>query len=180
MRVTATIWHKGCLVFCLLLLCGLAACAANSATTNSATAPTTNSSTPHAPTATVAVAGGLTLSPTPAATPTHSAKTAAPTLTCQTHTEEGDEDDSVRITLNCSVTHAAAADTSFTLHYGILDPVGHYQAFPQTCDGHLHNGAGSCSQTYTGIFPYAPTPGPVTGEFLPSHRKLGPVTPSIM
>lgn len=180
MRVIAMIRRKGCLVLCLLLLSGLTACAANSANTNSATAPTANSSTPHAPTATATVAGGLTLSPTPAPTPTHGAKTAAPTLTCQAHTEEGSEDDSVRITLTCAVTHAAAADTSFTLHYGILDPVGNYQAFPQTCDGHLRNGSGSCTQTYTGIFPYAPKPGPVTGEFLPSHHKLGPVTPSIV
>jgi hypothetical protein len=101
------------------------------------------------------------------------------TLACTVRQSEGSADDETKQTLTCKVTHAPAADTHFTLHYSIRDPIGNLHPFTQTCDGSLRNGGGTCTQTYEFIFPFAPMPGPVTGETLPSHHKLGPVTPSI-
>lgn len=104
--------------------------------------------------------------------------TPGPALRCTAHASEGAEDDSVRMALNCAVTHAPSGDTSFSLHFGVTDPVGNVHAFDAACDGTLQNGAGSCSQTYDFIFPFAAKPGPVSGMFAPSKLRVGPVLPA--
>jgi hypothetical protein len=119
-----------------------------------------------------------TLIPTAAVTATAAVSAAPLTLACTVRQSEGSSDDETKQTLTCKVTHARAADTRFTLHYSIRDPIGNLHPFTQTCDGSLRNGGGTCTQTYEFIVPFAPVPGPVTGETLPSHHKLGPVTPT--
>jgi hypothetical protein len=101
----------------------------------------------------------------------------AASLTCTVHTSAGSDDDEVKQTLSCMVTHAKATDTSFSLHYGLVDPLGHVRPFDKTCDGSLHNGSGSCTQAYEFIVPFRPAPAPVTGELLPSHVLIHPATP---
>jgi len=110
------------------------------------------------------------------ATPTVSASTAS--LTCSVHSAEGSEDDETQQTLTCTVKQAPPTDTQFILHYGARDPAGSVHSFTQTCSGLLRKGAGSCSQVYEFVFAFSPVPAPVTGEALPSHRALGPATPS--
>jgi len=129
-----------------------------------ATSPTPHASPSVAPTS---GKGGGSAAPAP-----------PPPLRCSVHVGEGDKDDSVEMELTCIVNQSAAqSDTSFTLHFGILDPIGHLHPFSQACAGKLRKGSGSCSQTYTFILPYAANPGPVSGQSLPSHHALGPVTP---
>jgi hypothetical protein len=85
---------------------------------------------------------------------------------------------SVDADLTCTVRHAPAGDTTFALHFGIVDPVGRLHTFPQTCDGRLVNGAGTCSQTYTFIVPFHAVPGPISGEALPSHHPIAGPSPT--
>lgn len=142
------------LALCLLVV-ALAAC-------GSASGPTVAASTTPP-----FVATGPVATPTP-----------GPLLTCKAHTGAGDEDDSVKIALTCSVSHAPASETSYTLHFGVLDPGGQYHALTPICAGPLHNNAGSCTQTYVFIFPFPINPGPVTGQFTPSGLRFGPVIPT--
>lgn len=124
--------------------------------------------------------------PTAAATAPQPAATTGPALTptpgtllrCTAHTSAGQEDDSEQIALTCAVSHAPASETSYTLHFGITDPSGMFHALTPTCAGALQNGAGSCSQIYEFIFPFAANPGPVTGQFAPSGLRFGPVIPT--
>ena len=99
-------------------------------------------------------------------------------LTCAVHSAEGSEDDETQQTLTCTVKQAPPTDTQFILHYSVRDPAGGLHSFTQTCTGLLRNGTGSCSQIYEFVFAFSPVPAPVTGESLPSHKALGPVTPS--
>jgi hypothetical protein len=114
-----------------------------------------------------------------AVTATPSPSTSTATLACSVHTAEGSEDDETQQTLTCTVKQAPSTDSHFTLHYGVRDPAGNLHPFPQTCDGALRKGTGSCSQTYEFVFAFSPTPAPITGESLPSHKTLGPATPAI-
>lgn len=109
-------------------------------------------------------------------TPTRSASTAI--LTCAVHAAEGSEDDETQQTLTCTVKQAQPTDTQFILHYAVRDPAGSLHPFTQTCTGLLRKGTGSCSQIYEFVFAFSAVPAPVTGESLPSHGALGPVTPS--
>lgn len=158
-----TIVRKGaCRLTLAALLClALAACA-SATSRSSATGGST--AVAHAPTVTshVAVTGPVS----------------SVVLTCTTRTTSGSEEDQVQQVLSCSVTNAPSADTQFALSYSIRSPAGTLHPFTQTCSGALHAGAGTCSQTYTFIVPYAPLPGPVSGESSPSHHTLGPVTPT--
>ncbi|MFI5274286.1 MAG: hypothetical protein ACHQ4H_14730 [Ktedonobacterales bacterium] len=141
-----------------------------------------------------ASASGTPLTPTTgngatpgAPTPTHTSASTViggtnpsggASVVCKTHISAGNEDDGVRMALACTVTHALTSDTSFTLHFGLINPVGRFIPFTSTCGGHLDHGTGSCSQTYQLIYPFALVPGPVSGTSLPSRKSLGPVTPT--
>ena len=125
--------------------------------------------------------GGPTAASTPpptAATGPVVTATPGPLLSCTAHSSAGEEDDSVRIALACAVSHAPASETSYTLHFGVTDPGGQYHALTPICAGSLHNGAGSCSQTYEFIFSFPANPGPVAGIFAPSGLRFGPVIPA--
>ena len=154
---------------CLLCL-GLAACgdgAASSTDDGTPPFPTVSASKPL-PTATRPVVGPVAVTATPP----------APTLTCAVHSAEGSDDDQTQHTLTCAVKHAPLTDTRFTLHYGVRDPAGSVHPLEPACSGALHNGSGTCSQTYEFIVPFAAVPAPVTGASLPSDTALGPAAPS--
>lgn len=83
--------------------------------------------------------------------------------------------DVVNMKLTCQASGAATGDTSFKLHYTIKDGNGNPRAFDATCDGTLQNGAGTCTQTYALMVPFDSGSASVRGEFLPSHKLLGPL-----
>ncbi|HKS69322.1 MAG TPA: hypothetical protein VJQ45_02810 [Ktedonobacterales bacterium] len=121
---------------------------------------------------------------TPARTATSTTgPNASRALTCTVHVSAGDSggdggDDSVTMALACTVAHAPQSDTSFSLSFGVLDPLGQAHTFTQACAGALRGGSGSCSQSYTFVVPYGVVPAPVTGQSLPSRQQLGPTTPT--
>ena len=165
------------LLVCLLCL-GLAACGdggSSSADNGTLPFPTVSSSKPL-PTATRPIVGPVVVTATSGASAT--ATSSAPTLTCAVHSAEGSEDDETQHTLTCAVKHAPLTDSRFTLRYGVRDPAGSVHPLDPACSGALHNGSGSCSQTYEFIVPFAAVPAPVTGESLPSGTTLGPAAPS--
>jgi hypothetical protein len=87
--------------------------------------------------------------------------------------------DVVQTNLQCTVTNAPRNDTRFTVHYALVDDTGKaQQPFDATCDGALAHGTGTCQQTYSVVAPKSPTDSQVSGEALPSHTTLGPVTPT--
>jgi hypothetical protein len=117
--------------------------------------------------------------PTPTATPASGAGgTNVTAASCTVHLDVGTVDDSVDADLTCTVRNAPNGDTSFALRFGIVDPTGRLHTFPQTCDGRLINGAGTCSQTYTFIVPFHAVPGPISGEALPSHHPIAGPSPT--
>jgi hypothetical protein len=81
-------------------------------------------------------------------------------------------------TLACRVSGAAASDTSFALSYTPGGPGSRQQPMGAACAGPLHDGAGSCTQTYALVAPAGSAPGSVAGQAQPSHTPLGPVRPS--
>ncbi len=101
-----------------------------------------------------------------------------PTLSCTTIVASHGID-VIAAQLTCHVTGAAASDTSFKLQYRVTNPDGNAPRLTSTCDGALHNGSGSCTQTYTAPVPIPLTPGSVSGETSPGHQSLGPVTPVV-
>ena len=103
--------------------------------------------------------------------------TADPTVNCTTHQTVG-QIDVIGETLACSVSGAAASETSFTLTYTAISTTGQRRTFDATCAGALHNGAGTCTQTYALIVPFALASSTVTGKLLPDNRAIGPVTPT--
>jgi hypothetical protein len=153
-----------CLLFAALLCLGLAACGGDETHGAKKGSPSTSPTVVNRP-------------PTSVAAATATVSAASLHLACTTHTTIGAQDDETQQTLVCTVSHAPTADTRFTLHYSIRDPLGTLRPFTQPCEGALQNGSGWCSSTYTFSVPFAPVPGPVTGETLPSHYALGPVTP---
>ncbi len=142
--------------------------------------PVTANDTPAAASgtarATASASATATVGP-PVASPTVGTN-ASLGLACTAHSSPGDGDDSVDMALVCTVTGMPGTDTSFSLSFGVLDPVGHVHPFTQACTGTLHGGKGSCHQSYTYIYPFLARPGLVTGQSLPSHHYLGPVTPT--
>jgi hypothetical protein len=87
--------------------------------------------------------------------------------------------DVVNIKVTCQASGAATGDTSFALHYSVKGSNGQLRAFDATCGGPLVNGTGSCSQTYALVIPFDSTTGSISGEFLPSHKPLGPMPLSL-
>ncbi|MGE5335489.1 MAG: hypothetical protein ACM3N4_12370 [Nitrososphaerota archaeon] len=83
--------------------------------------------------------------------------------------------DVVNMKLTCHVSGAASGDSSFALHYSIKNGNGVPRTFDATCAGTLSNGAGTCTQTYALVVPFDSGSASVTGEFLPSHKQLGPM-----
>jgi len=168
MRLRTTARRSGHAFLLVALGClALAACGAGDPAGISATANNPS------PAATRPVIGPIVVT----ATSTRSASTAL--LSCTVHAAEGSEDDETQQTLTCTVKQAPPTDTQFILHYSVRDPAGGLHSFTQTCTGPLRKGAGSCSQTYEFVFAFSPVPAPVTGESLPSHKALGPATPSM-
>ena len=147
-----------CCVCCALLFaaCGQAAdrSAAGAADSN----PTAGSST--------------TASTTPS---TRSTPTSAASLRC-TMREEPVTTDTVSVTLACAVANASGSDTAFDASYFSMGLKGQGHVADATCHGSLHNGAGACTVTFI-LSARNSAPGSVTGELLPSHLALGPVTP---
>ena len=87
--------------------------------------------------------------------------------------------DVVQTDLECIVTNAPQNDTRFTLHYALLDDAGKtLPPFDAVCEGTLAHGTGTCQQTYSVVAPKSPTDSSISGESLPSHTALGPVTPT--
>jgi hypothetical protein len=87
--------------------------------------------------------------------------------------------DVIQTALQCAVTNAPQNDTRFTLHYALVDDAGKTQPpFDAPCEGALAHGSGTCQQTYSVLAPRSPTESSVSGEALPSHTALGPVTPT--
>lgn len=132
----------------------------------------------------LAACGGATGDATPTAAyhtplPATAVPTSSFTLACTMKSAENEGDDETAQTLTCAVKHVPATDTHFALHYAIRDPAGSLRPFEKLCEGTLKNGVGACSQVYEFTFPFAPVPGPVTGESLPSHTALGPVRPTL-
>ncbi|HST87651.1 MAG TPA: hypothetical protein VLJ14_04665 [Ktedonobacterales bacterium] len=171
------------------ILVGAVAC--GSAPTARPAAGSSRAATPALPVVTSAAithaSATFSTSATPAAS-SHSTPTPAPVsgtggtnvtaASCTVHLDEGKVDDSVDADLTCTVRHAPNGDTSFALRFGIVDPVGRLHTFPQTCDGRLTNGAGTCDQTYTFIVPFHAVPGPISGEALPSHHPIAGPSPT--
>lgn len=83
--------------------------------------------------------------------------------------------DVVNMKLTCQASGAASGDTSFKLHYTIKHGNGNLRTFDATCDGALRNGVGTCAQTYALVVPFDSGSASVSGEFLPSHKALGPL-----
>jgi hypothetical protein len=81
--------------------------------------------------------------------------------------------------VRCTVSDAPASDTSFTLHYALVDDNGKtLQPFDAPCQGTLAHGTGTCQQAYSVVAPKSPTDSQVSGKSLPSNTTLGPVTPT--
>lgn len=170
MRLRTTARRSGYAFLLVALGClALAACGASDPVDISASATFSNNPSPAA---TRPAIGPVVVT----ATSTRSTSTAL--LSCTVHAAEGSEDDETQQTLICTVKQAPPTDTQFILHYSVRDPAGGLHSFTQTCTGLLRNGTGSCSQIYEFVFAFLPVPAPVTGESLPSHKALGPVTPS--
>ena len=100
------------------------------------------------------------------------------TLSCGTLVA-GQGIDVITAHITCHVSGAAASDTSFTLKYHVTSDDGRNITFSSVCAGTLHNGAGSCEQTYSAPVPFPLTPGSVSGYTSPGHQALGPLTPTV-
>lgn len=160
-------WRRWGFALIALALLGLAACA-NSSSDDSGVTLTPNGLS----------AGEMTATAYVPPTATATIPTTSQTLTCAVRLSEGSQDDQVTQRLTCAVRDAPASDTTFTLHYGVFDPGGAIHPFTQTCAGALHNGSGSCAQTYEYILPFNARNGPVAGTSSPSGKALGPVVPT--
>jgi len=151
-----------CCACCALLF---AACG-RTADQSSAGAAGSNSTPGSSATATAA-----STAPSARSTPTSAA-----TLRC-TMREEPVTTDTVSVTLACSVANASGSDTSFTASYYSRSLKGQGHSADATCQGSLRNGGGTCTATFI-LAALNSAPGSVTGELLPSHLALGPVTPA--
>jgi hypothetical protein len=102
--------------------------------------------------------------------------TSAATLRC-TMREEPVTTDTVSVILACTVANASGSDTSFTASYYSKSLKGQGHSADAMCQGSLRNGGGTCTATFI-LAALNAAPGSVTGELLPSHLALGPVTPA--
>jgi hypothetical protein len=166
-----------------VMACGSASAARPGADSSRATTPVlpvvTSAAITHASaTFSTSATPTATSHPTPTPVPVSGGGTNVTAASCTVHLDMGTVDDSVDADLTCTVRHAPADDTSFALRFGIVDPTGRLHTFPQTCDGRLVNGAGTCSQTYTFIVPFHAVPGPISGEALPSHHPIAGPSPT--
>lgn len=173
-------WRWVCVGIALaLVLTGTLAVAAHQGPPSAANKTPAVTSASARATATVTTKATATVSPTHTASPT-AGPNASVELACTVHSSPGDGDDSVDMALACTVTGMPATDTSFSLNFGVLDPLNHEHPLTQTCNGTLQGGKGSCHQSYTFIFAFSARPAPVTGLTAPSHHYLGPVTPTVI
>lgn len=179
-RLVGTLLGVGIMVG--VMACGSAPTARQAADSSRAATPAlpvvTSAAITHASATFSASATPAAAHSTPTATPVSGGGTNVTAASCSVHLDEGTVDDSVDADLTCSVRNALTGDTSFALRFGIVDPTGRLHTFPQTCDGRLINGAGTCSQTYTFIVPFHAVPGPISGEALPSHHPIAGPSPS--
>jgi hypothetical protein len=83
--------------------------------------------------------------------------------------------DVVYMKLTCQASGAASGDTSFQLHYTTKNSNGHARSFDALCAGTLTHGVGTCTQTYALVVPIDTGSATISGEFLPSHKALGPL-----
>ena len=95
------------------------------------------------------------------------------TLQCS-QTPAGHGVDVVSMKVTCQVSGAASGDTSFQLHYTLKSGNGTPRALDAICGGALHDGKGTCTQTYALVVPFDSGSPSISGEFLPSHLVLGP------
>jgi hypothetical protein len=110
----------------------------------------------------------------PFSNPTSAPSTAA--LTCASH-EEPITADSLTITLTCTVTGAESDETSFTVDYTVMGRGDQARTSLAVCSGPVSNGRGTCMVTF-GAQALDALSVEVMGELLPSHRSLGPETPT--
>jgi hypothetical protein len=96
------------------------------------------------------------------------------TLQCS-QTNAGHGVDVVNMKVTCQVSGAASGDTSFQLHYTLKSGTGTLRSFDATCSGALQDGKGTCTQTYALVVPFDSGSPSISGEFLPSHKGLGPL-----
>src|SRR6185437_13799069 len=149
-------------ILCCALLC--AACG-QTASQSAARAATSRSTPGTASTATAA----------PTAQSASSTQTSAATLRC-TMREEPVTTDTVSVTLSRAVANAVGNDTSFTATYTSIGLKGQGHVADASCHGPLYQGSGACTVTFI-LSARNSALGSVTGELLPSHRSIGPVTP---
>jgi hypothetical protein len=83
--------------------------------------------------------------------------------------------DVLNMKLTCQASGAAGGDTSFQLRYTIKNGNGQTRSFDATCVGTVVNGEGTCTQTYALVIPFDSGSATISGEFLPSHKALGPL-----
>jgi hypothetical protein len=107
-----------------------------------------------------------------------SSSSSSPHLSCTVQIAPGGVDVTQAL-LRCTVSNAQASDTSFTLHYALVDDAGKARPpFDELCAGTLAQGSGTCQQTYSVVAPKSPTDSQIAGASSPSHTELGPVTPT--
>ena len=75
----------------------------------------------------------------------------------------------IRASLSCQVTGATNTESGFT----VIDSVS-----GAVCRGPVRQGTGSCEVEFI-TSTTAGAPGTVAGWLLPSHRRLGPVSPAL-
>lgn len=103
----------------------------------------------------------------------------APAVLQCNQSAEGHGVDVVNMKLTCQASGAASGDTSFQLHYTIKKGDGQTRSLDATCEGTLANGEGTCMQTYALVVPFDSGTATISGEFLPSHKPLGPLPLSL-
>lgn len=86
--------------------------------------------------------------------------------------------DTIGLTLSCTVTHAPASETAFTVHDTLVNKVGHSYTLAPACRGALVGGSGHCTQRYSVLAPFTLTNSTVTGSTQPHQYTLGPVGPT--
>lgn len=99
-----------------------------------------------------------------------------PTLTCASQTAVHPVD-TLRVKLTCAVAHAPSNATSFTVHYTVVDKLGHQRTLGAPCTGRLSGGSGSCTETFSLPIPLDPSKATVSGTLQPGGQPLGPVVP---
>jgi hypothetical protein len=106
-----------------------------------------------------------------------SAASSSPHVSCTVQIASGGVDVTQAL-VRCTVSNAPASDTSFTLHYALVDDNGKtLPPFDAPCQGALAHGTGTCQQAHSVVAPKSPTDSQISGKSLPSDATLGPVPP---